>query len=188
MTLTTSRPEKLHGLTIDEYLELTPDDGHRYQLYNGSLVVSPPPVVGHGRRNYRLDELLRRSCPPGLKVLSFGLGIALNGHNTCLVPDTLITTEDAFNRDGRLFAPAEVLLVAEILSPSNRKVDLEEKPRGYGSAGIPSYWIIDDVSRTLTVLTEPYAKGYRREETIKAGEQWTTGAPFPVTLDPAEIL
>jgi Uma2 family endonuclease len=98
-----------------------------------------------------------------------------------------VTTEEAVNSDGRLLVAADVLLVVEVLSPSNRKVDLEKKPNGYGAAGVPSYWIVDNVNRALTVLTEPHAGGYRREETIKAGDKWATDAPFAVTLDPADF-
>jgi Uma2 family endonuclease len=80
-----------------------------------------------------------------------------------------------------------VLLVVEVLSPSNRRNDLVLKRFGYGRAGIPRYWIVDGRDRTLTVLTNPFARGYQDELTIKAGDRWTTDSPFPVTLDPADF-
>jgi Uma2 family endonuclease len=65
------------------------------------------------------------------------------------------------------------------------RVDLVLKRHDYGAAGIPQYWIVDLRGRTMTVLLDPYGDGYRRELTVKAGEQWTTPDPFPLTLDPA---
>jgi Uma2 family endonuclease len=120
-------------------------------------------------------------------VLSFGAGIDLGQRKTCYIPDTLVTTEAALSRDDQVFAAADILLVVEVLSPSNKRVDLVLKRHDYGAAGIPQYWIVDLQGRTLTVLSDPYADGYRLEATVKAGEQWTATDPFPVTLDPAEF-
>jgi len=74
-----------------------------------------------------------------------------------------------------------------MLSHSDARIDLVLKRHDYGAAGIPQYWIVDRRRRTLTVLSDPHADGYRQELTIKAGEWWTTAGPFPVTLDPADF-
>jgi Uma2 family endonuclease len=98
-----------------------------------------------------------------------------------------VTTEAALRRDDQVLTAADVLLVVEVLSPSNARVDLVLKRHDYGAVGVPQYWIVDIKRRTLTVLSDPYADGYRLEATVKAGEQWTATEPFPVTLDPAEF-
>ena len=38
----------------------------------------------------------------------------------------------------------------EILSPSNRKHDLELKKQLYEQSGIPEYWIVDPENQTVT--------------------------------------
>jgi Uma2 family endonuclease len=40
-------------LTVDD-LELMPDDGHRYELIDGTLIVSPSPSLRHQRVHSRL--------------------------------------------------------------------------------------------------------------------------------------
>ena len=184
MTMTASLPSHTRGWTIDNLFE-TPDDGNRYELADGSLLVTPPPNVAHIRGNACLHDILSRACPPGLHVLSFGGGIDLGQRKTCYIPDTLVTTETALGRDDQVFAAADIALVVEVLSPSNARVDLILKRHDYGAAGIPQYWIVDTQRRTLTVLSDPYADGYQSESTVKAGELWTATEPFTVTLDPA---
>jgi hypothetical protein len=62
MSLTTTE-----GLTIAD-LEAMPDDGHRYELLGGSIVVNAAPAPRHQRASGVLNDLLRRSCPPGHEV------------------------------------------------------------------------------------------------------------------------
>src|SRR4051794_33495225 len=186
MTMTASLPSHARGWTIDDLFE-TPDDGNRYELADGSLLVTPPPNLSHARGNIRLDRILSRACPSRLVVASVGAGIDLGQRKTCYIPDTLVTTEAALSGDDQVLTTADVSLVVEVLSPSNARVDLILKRHDYGAAGIPQYWIVDLQRRALTVLSGPFADGYRQESTVKAGEQWTTNEPFPVTLDPAEF-
>ncbi|HHH42319.1 MAG TPA: Uma2 family endonuclease [Chloroflexi bacterium] len=44
-------------------------------------------------------------------------------------------------------------LVVEVVSPENRRHDLETKRREYAQAGIPEYWIVDPQEEQITVLT-----------------------------------
>lgn len=41
--------------------------------------------------------------------------------------------------------------ICEIVSESNRAVDTVTKLRRYHQAGVPHYWIVDQIDRTLTV-------------------------------------
>ena len=45
-------------LTVEDVARL-PDDGHRYEIVDGSLIVSPPPSLRHQFIAARLTELLR---------------------------------------------------------------------------------------------------------------------------------
>lgn len=47
-------------------LEERPDDGHRYELIDGALVVTPAPVPLHQRAAFRLAILLDGACPGDL--------------------------------------------------------------------------------------------------------------------------
>jgi Uma2 family endonuclease len=61
MTADTGRPWG-RPLVRDD-LDRMPDDGHRYQLLDGSLLVSPAPRLRHQRAVFRLARLLGDARP-----------------------------------------------------------------------------------------------------------------------------
>jgi Uma2 family endonuclease len=50
-------------------LDRMPDDGHRYELLDGTLVVSPRPGNPHQVVAFTLATALDRACPPELQVV-----------------------------------------------------------------------------------------------------------------------
>jgi Uma2 family endonuclease len=70
--------------TVDD-LERTPDDGRRYELVDGVLIVSPAPQVPHQLVLTELIVLLHGTCPPGLFVVA-GPGVQMSD-DTELIPD-----------------------------------------------------------------------------------------------------
>lgn len=75
--------------TIDD-LERLPDDGNRYEIANGSLLVTPPPSADHGFTTHLLMEALIAQMPDGYKALTVGLGVHLPG--SVYIPDLMVTT------------------------------------------------------------------------------------------------
>jgi Uma2 family endonuclease len=59
-------------------------------------------------------------------------------------------------------------LVVEILSPSTRRRDLNEKREIYERNGVLEYWLVDAVARTVTVLART-AAGFDAGESYLAG-------------------
>jgi Uma2 family endonuclease len=186
--MTVSVPLGFGPWTIDDLYGL-PDDGNRYEIADGSLLVSPAPSVLHGDVNDRLGDVLKHQAPAGVRVLTVGLGIDIHRRRTYYVPDLVIVPSAVFDRDADNLQPADVLLVAEVLSPSNAGIDLVQKRHDYAAAGIPQYWIVDPRDQTITVLALPAgATAYKEEVVVRAGEPWQTGTPYPMTVDPAEIF
>jgi hypothetical protein len=64
---TTAEPWPAAGqvFTVDD-LDRMPDDGRRYELVDGVLMVSPHPGVAHQAVLSELAVQLHRACPPGL--------------------------------------------------------------------------------------------------------------------------
>src|SRR5262249_23745984 len=75
-------------LTVDD-LERMPDDGHRYELLDGTLLVSPAPNVWHQEVALELAVQLRAVCPPRLRVVIAPFEWR-RGRRTALQPDVLV--------------------------------------------------------------------------------------------------
>lgn len=173
-------------LDADEFLALdVPDDGRRYELVDGVLLVTPSPFVQHQRMVRRLVQALDSRCPPDLEVFGSPLDVRLS-ERTVVEPDVVVVrAEDA---RGRRLTGLPVLCV-EVLSDSTRGHDLLLKRERYEAAGVGSYWVVDPVSLEIVVwqTDEPRPDGrgsYR--EVLRA--DLGAGAvrlerPFPATLD-----
>jgi Uma2 family endonuclease len=191
MTVTAFPPARpKHGgpWTLEDLLDL-PDDGNRYEILDGSLLVSPPPQLTHVYSNQELTNLLTRQVPPHLYVTSANAGVTIRPGRTYLVPELVVVPRSIFATEARTADPTDVLLVVEVLSPGNPRRDLITKRRAYAAAGIPQYWIVDPRKRTMAVLTlDGSGEHYVESAVLRPGEPWKTDEPFPLTLDLAEIF
>lgn len=172
--------------TIADLQRMT-DDGLRYELSDGSLIVSPPPATPHLRTTFRLRRLLTGQAPVGMAVLE-NAGITMADGHTYRIPDLIVLPESALAEDRPAIGPEEILLAVEVLSPDSAGDDLITKRHQYGRAGIPHYWIVDQKQRLLRVLRHDGDVGYTDRATIPAGQEWRSGDPFDLILDPAEFL
>jgi hypothetical protein len=74
VTIAEAWPKPGEPFTVDD-LERMPDDGRRYELIDGMLIVSPAPNMGHQRVVVVLASLLEQACPDDLVVVA-GVGAA----------------------------------------------------------------------------------------------------------------
>jgi Uma2 family endonuclease len=164
-------------------LDLMPDDGHRYELIDGALIVTPAPSNAHQTVVVSLIRLLLDSCPPELKVLVAPFDVVL-ADDTVLQPDVLVARRSDFTRRD---LPAAPLLAVEILSPSTRRIDLTLKRSRYEAAGCLAYWVIDPDDPSLTVW-ELQDGLYVETGQVTGSEEFVAQTPFPVTVRPATLL
>jgi hypothetical protein len=75
MTTMTVIPREAAEWTVDD-LDRLPDDGPRYELLDGILLVSPAPARLHQRAAFNLGVLLHRVCPAGLEIVAAPLELA----------------------------------------------------------------------------------------------------------------
>jgi Uma2 family endonuclease len=175
-----------HYWTFEDLLTL-PDDGNRYEIFDGSLLVTPPPLVAHAVSQGALTRLLMFAAPDDLLVLDGGAGVSVRD-GTFYIPDLVVLDANAVGQRKHTLQPADVRLAVEVLSPSTRGRDLVLKRHEYAAAGIPDYWIVDREQRRLTVLSlDPSEGKYREETVVEAGTQWRATRPFEVTLDPGDF-
>jgi Uma2 family endonuclease len=188
MTESLVRPAPGDPWTLADLHWLT-DDERRYEIVDGSLVVTPSPAKPHYRATTRLRRLLEAQAPAHV-IVGENIGTAIDRspkRTTYLVPDLSIHHEDAMNGDDRAFNPGEVLAVVEVLSPDSGGHDRITKRRLYAGVGIRHYWIVGPPNRTLTVLRHDGAAGYEEVAIVKPGTTWQTDDPFPLSLDPADF-
>jgi Uma2 family endonuclease len=141
-------------MTIEEWSRL-PDDGNRYELIDGQLLVSPSPRPKHQRVLGNLLDFLR----PYVKSRNLGavyfapFDVFLDpGSPTCVEPDILFIAANRLHlideKKGMIGAPE---LVVEIFSESTWRVDMREKKDLYRRTGVQEYWMADPDDRTLAV-------------------------------------
>jgi Uma2 family endonuclease len=169
-------------------LEHTPDDGRRYEIIDGTLIVSAAPSRLHQRAVVELLFRLRAACPADCEVLVAPFAVAL-AEDTEMQPDILVGRRADFT-DREL--PVAPLLAVEVLSPSTRLIDVNVKRERFRRARTPSFWTVDPIARPaearLTVWELGKTKRYRKVATVTGDEAYTATQPFPVTVVPADLV
>lgn len=181
MTSMTSIPVE-EWFTADD-LDTLPDDGNRYELLDGELLVTPSPRVVHQAVVLELALLLKQALPPGLRVLVAPMDVRF-GPKRQLQPDVMVIRDEGLEAVRVESVPR---LVVEILSPTTRSRDLVSKHRAYEQEGVASYWIVDPKKPSLTVL-ELDGVRYVQVGRVAGDEAWTAVRPYPVTVVPSELL
>jgi Uma2 family endonuclease len=163
-------------------LDAMPDDGRRYELIDGSLVVTPAPSWPHQCAVGELYLLLRRDCPHELVALMapFDVGLAVD---TVVQPDLLVARRSDYTERDLPMAP---MLAVEVLSSSTRHIDLDLKRARYETAGCPSYWAFDPAVPVLTVWELEEGRYVERAHVV-GDDAHTVTAPYPMTIVPAEL-
>ena len=164
-------------------LDEMPDDGHRYELIDGALIVTPAPSRRHQRAAFELAVLLREHCPPDLEVLMAPFDVSLS-RTTVLQPDILVARDEDFT-DKDL--PAPPVLAVEVLSPSTRHIDLMLKRARFEQAGCRSYWVVDPLAPSITAWD---LRDGKYEEIGAASDDAVFEAvlPFAVSVRPNALV
>lgn len=164
-------------------LEAMPDDGNRYELIDGALIVTPAPLPRHQIVAANLFTVLRTVCPPALRVLFAPLDVKLS-ESTVLQPDLLVAAKESF---GEKNLPGTPLLAVEILSPSTRHIDLGLKRSRYEAAGCPSYWVVEPETPSITAWQLEEGE-YTVAGSATGEELCLLDQPFRVQVVPARLL
>ncbi|MCU0231824.1 MAG: Uma2 family endonuclease [Acidobacteria bacterium] len=138
--------------TFAEYRAL-PDDGLRYEVLDGELVVVPSPSIRH--QSVLLDLAVRLrpwlDAHGGDSLLIAPLDVRLHERTVCQ-PDLLVIAAADLARHPEEYVDGPPLLVCEIVSRSTRGRDLIRKRSLYARFGVPWYWIVDPDGRSIEEL------------------------------------
>lgn len=164
-------------------LERMPDDGRRYELFDGSLLVSPSPSRLHQRAVLQLVRLLDPLTLPAWELFTAPFDVVIDDH-TAFEPDVLIARmADLTERN----LPAPPVLAIEVLSPSTRTTDLTTKHALLRDFGCRHYWVVDPDEPS--VLAWELRDGEYVEAGRAAGEEtMRLERPFAVELTPQRLI
>jgi Uma2 family endonuclease len=175
---------------LEEVYEGLDIPGHRVELLDGSIVVSPTPTRPHSRVVQRLVRALSERIDTEDWEWHANLTLHVAPTRERLIPDLIIARRDSPQFSNNELYGHGALLVAEATSPSTKGRDRVAKQRAYAQAGVPLYLIADPLTdpATVTLLSEPADDGYRACQEVTAGRPLTLPAPFTVTLDTAALF
>src|SRR6266702_5765332 len=123
--------------TYDDYIKL-PDDGRRYEILNGVLLLMPAPKDSHQKTVLRIAHYLLVNVEfAGLGQVRMAPEDVILGPKNVFQPDVLVVLNEHLERlteAGVMGAPD---LTVEVLSPSTALDDRVDKHREYALAGVP---------------------------------------------------
>jgi Uma2 family endonuclease len=154
----------------EDYCRL-PDDGWRYEVIRGRLLMAPAPKPRHQFSLGELHLAFRRFVDAGDlgAVLLAPIDVVLAKLATPVQPDLLFIRQERLDivKENRIEGPPD--LIVEVLSPSNWTTDRRDKHALYAEAGVAEYWIVDPEQRTIEVFVLEEG-GYRLFDQKGPGE------------------
>ena len=138
--------------TYDDYAAL-PDDGIRYEIVNGVLVMTPAPSPEHQDIVGELYAALRTH----IKLASLGrvfmgpIDVDLGSKNV-YQPDVVVLLNEHLDRVQAKKIVGAPDLVIEVASPSTAALDRLTKYEAYARARIAEYWIVKPERQTVEVF------------------------------------
>jgi len=164
-----------------ELVRALPDDGNRYEVVDGELLVTPAPLPPH--------QCVARKVFMAINsyVDSYELGITLWSpadisfdDRSLVQPDLFVAPWSAGTTLARWSDVTSLLLAVEILSPSTARADRTVKRRLYQRWPVGEYWIMDGDARRV----ERWRPGGEQPEILERELTWQPASvPHPLRLD-----
>jgi Uma2 family endonuclease len=176
------------GPWAPEDLDALPESGIRYELVEGTLIVNPQPIFAHQRIAFRLAQRLDAAVPPEC-VVAPELEVLVPAG--MFIPDVCVFERSLVDVTQHRFPAAALRLVVEVESPTSRRRDRILKSALYAEAGIEHYWRVEcpEPGQPPTLVAcrlngDVYAEAAR----LEPGTIGRVSEPFPLDLDPADLL
>ena len=174
-----------------------PDDGRRYEIHGGELVVVPAPILRHQLAAMRITAtLVEHQQRVGGLAVAAPFDVVFDEHDV-LQPDVVFFRAERLRLlDPDSPARAAPDLVVEVLSPSTAKLDRGRKMRIFAQYAVPEYWIVDPVRRRIEVHVlerevqdaQGVRGAYRRAQIAAPGETVRSVALPDLTFDAARVF
>ena len=162
-----------------EKVRALPDDGNRYEVLDGTLLVSPAPSLRHQIAVGLLYEILAKY------TRKHGIGRTIMSPADIELSPSRMVQPDIFVIPAEIHATTwqeitTLLLTVEVISPSTARWDRFDKRTRYQEKQVPEYWVVDLDARSF----ERWKPGDDRAELLDRELLWhpVVTAP-PLTID-----
>ncbi|HKV50606.1 MAG TPA: Uma2 family endonuclease [Gemmatimonadaceae bacterium] len=173
---------ELPRYTIDD-IDQFPEDGNRYEVLDGVLLVTPAPSTGHQIVVGRIQASLSAAVQTTGHAHVVGPGAIAVPPRTQLQPDILVFPA-RFGPRAEWSQITEHWLAVEVLSRSSRVYDREVKRAAYFALGVRQLWLVDPRDRSVEVWRSP-----RLHSTEREAVRWPApGLARLVTVDLPEVF
>ena len=139
--------------TYNHYAAL-PNDGQRYEIVDGVLLMAPSPGRSHQ------DAVLWIAHYLQIHVRLAGLGrVYIAPFDVVLAPGVVVQPDVMviLNDESDKITPSRIVgapsLVVEVSSPATIGYDRREKQNAYARTGVREYWIVHPGEQTVEVLS-----------------------------------
>lgn len=178
-----SWPEYVMGEWTVDMLETLPDDGRRYEIIDGTLLVSRSATTLHQRVLGELMMLFHDACPDDQRVYPGPLDWQPD-NRTSLQPDLLVVRKD---RIGERNITEPLTVVVEVATPATARIDLTAKFSRYQDGGVAQYWLANPAEPSVQVFD--LIDGSYILQVEGAGEDAVTvTGPLNVTVVPRRLV
>jgi Uma2 family endonuclease len=167
-----------HGrrMSLEEFDRAEGQEGYRYELSRGIITVTDVPGLEHQAQVAATHEqfILYKSAHRGIvyRVVERGSAkILLSDLQSERHPDLFLYKSRPADREN-VWSTWVPELVVEVVSPSSRHRDYEEKPEEYLRFGVSEYWIIDHAKREMLALRHDGGRWVRK--TVSEDEVYET--------------
>ena len=166
--------------TVD-MVHALPDDGKRYEIIDGELLVSPGQSLDHQQTAFALAVRLRSYLENHRVAHVFMARLdVIFDPRTLVQPDVLVLPLYKGRRPRTREEAGKPLLTVEILSPGSARTDRVRKRALYQREGVPEYWIVDADARVI----ERWRPKDSRPEILADRIAWhPEGAIEPMTIE-----
>lgn len=161
-----------------EDLDRIPDLPRHTELIDGNLIFASPQGLFHYLAMDAIKSALRRAVPSHLFMRREA------PESGALVVDPVAL--GGIHQTG--FQAAEAVLVVDVVSPESVSHDRKLKANLYAAAGVPHFWLVDDVDGKTVIEVWKLNRDLGRSEKVGDCDEFLEiEEPFPVALDLWEI-
>lgn len=152
--------KELQPMSLEEFDSMPKQEGWIYELLDGAIMMAPSPTFEHQHIASNINYLVRSQ-------------LAGNKNCTSVSETDVKQSGNSLRPDVAVYCKGDVQIpeiVFEILSPSTRQRDLLVKPIIYQKMGVKECWLIDPMTKTITVhdFINETAYSYTLEQQIQS--------------------